>query len=157
MGYKYYYLLSLDNTGEIDNKTIETLWENKFVEVYNKFKDMPQFPLLGIDHRSSSGGCGTGPIDQQIKAFKMFTSQFPQFTFGLWLFYFDNTRLISYKIKDKCILEKNEYNSESIFVGASKLYVEMDMISTNISNNITGLLNPQYIEKTGYEVTYGEL
>ena len=68
-------------------------------------------PELGTKERGWSGG----PDEEMLDGFKIFTRQFPDYTFGFHFFYFDAEALIINYIKDGQIIRTDEQKMKNIF------------------------------------------
>ena len=75
--------------------------------------------------------------DFPLSKILLFTSQFPQITFVVFFFYYDNMNLIVYRIQGHNILNKWYYQTESLPFGKINLTLYMNEINT--SNDISDL------------------
>lgn len=163
MGYKAYILVSLVDIPEhLKLLKYEDLWKvltkdyfPKFKIVYDELKTLSL--LTGPETYISSGGASKilNVFDEEIT---LFTSKFPEFTFGVYFFYYDLLCLKYWTVKNDKIL--NTYNYDIIdldyFSGLTQIgirfNIKMRLDDIEISNNITQYINDKY--KNPYDVNF---
>lgn len=122
MGYSYWFAISLLSLPNNQITKYEILKPEKFTEffiaeygphfrnVYNTLqKEDSWMPEFGNSSWSGSKGYSVAAQTKTNEKFeqniKKFTTAFPEFTFGIYLFYWDNTEFIFWKIQNNHILE----------------------------------------------------
>jgi hypothetical protein len=126
----------------------------QFRKVYEKILNtsLPGFPTFGEVGHSSSYWFGCGG-EECIKLFKeaivLFTSQFPEYTFGIYLSYFDYESVHYWEIHNTEIIEKlNILNVNTLKTeypeAKMELNIVMNMYMLKPKNCITYNLNPNF-------------
>lgn len=167
MGYKAYILLSLV---DIPNylKTLEYYDMLKILkeEYFPKFKDTINelssnryelYSLIGPVTYIGSGGAGE-IIYNFNKEIVLFTTKYPDFTFGVYFFYHDLLELNYWSVKNNeiientnfSVVENNSFGKQFKHIG---LYFNIAMHTdiVEIPNNITEFINSEY--ENPYDVT----
>lgn len=127
---------------EHPDETIEDIEKNRarLIGVYNTLRERDWFPNFGDFDSSNSGGYGTGPGDNFQDEIILFTSNFPEYTFLVYCFYWDNTDLEVFRINNNEIQLIYQTSFEVIKVSSlSNFSVHMTPDNVYISNDITEL------------------
>lgn len=137
MGYGYKFHIALEDLDSIPNfeQTVLPYLKAHYLSLTKR----EWFPKFGEADTSGARGYGTGEKQPLLYELVLFTSQFPQLTFTIFLFYWDCTNLTTYQVKGDKLLNKWIFNTESLPFGKSKLTICMDNI--DIDNDITKMLN----------------
>ena len=166
MGYAYYFLISLvdipDSLKKLNIDQLDEVLDNKyrklFKQTYDQCKNIDWFPNFGEDDSSSAGGYGTGINENFYKVIGYLTQNHPEFTFGIYLFYWDRTIVEYIEIKNNQVLKYIEgprFDTDPLKypqIGLT-LNIRMNSDMTNVKNNITEYFNPKYINpfETAFE------
>ena len=165
MGYGYYFLITLEDAAGIKVEELEKTWYPQFKQVYNSYFEMKGgylftkeghdwFPSVKEVGHTGSGGHGTGLHKDTLPQFSLFTRQFPQFTFGLHLFWWDFDHLTTSFIKGDQLISQSEMNTETLKVGSGTLSITMTPEVIALSNDITGIFGSKY-RNADDDVHYG--
>lgn len=130
MGYTYCFYISVDNPESFE------VYKADAIRIHNQLKIRDWFPIFGKTDHSGSGGYGTGPKNSLLPEFASFTSVFPNFTFKLWMTYWDNTNLYVVEVKDTTLLSENTKDFESVEL-LPGLTTSISLDNLEIKNDIT--------------------
>ena len=165
MGYGYYFLITLEDAAGVKVEELEKVWYPQFKQVYNSYFEKKGeywftknghewFPSVKEVEISGAGGYGTGLHKETLPQFSLFTRQFPQFTFGLYLFYWDYNNLTTSFIKGDQLISQSEMNTEALKVGTGIMSIDMKPEVITLSNDITGIFGSKYRDAED-DVHYG--
>jgi hypothetical protein len=135
MGYSYCIRIALNT--DVDIQEGDDLW-NQLEYIYRDLlsKSDGWFPEFGIEGSSSSGGYGTGPNDHFRDEVVKFTSQFPEYMFFVYFFYFDMQCLDVFEIMDYNVNNVQSIDMESgIDVPGGKVFATFQSTMT-VDNEI---------------------
>lgn len=138
MGYSYHFRIAIES--EFPDKTIEDIEKNKalILKEYNILKKRDWFPKFGEPDSSGSKGYGTGPGDNFKNEIILFTSKFPEYTFLIYCFYWDNLDLEVFKINNRKIDSIYHTSLETVKVSElSNFSIYMTPNNVEIDNDIT--------------------
>jgi hypothetical protein len=152
MGYDYYFLIGLAdlpkdlksmNSEDLDKELEQNVYPN-FMEVYKTLSYHDWFPKFGELESSGSLGYGCGPNDHLLPELKMFTTCFPEFTFHVYLFYWDCSMIYCVSIKDSNVIDAKYFDRETVVLEPFRISSKFNIIDTDIPNNITHYFNTEY-------------
>ncbi len=134
MGYDYCFYLSVNDPDEFG------LHKNRAIRVYNRLKLRNWFPVFGLCGHGGSFSYGTGPTDKLFSEFAMFTTEFPNFIFKLWMTYWDNTNLYVSEVKGNSLLSTFNKDYESVELTPTqglRILIRLSSDNMEIENDIT--------------------
>ena len=113
MGYSYLFMISLvqvpDNLKSLSGQqfiyVLENTYKPLFKQIYDKYKFLPWFPDFGVTDSSGAKGYGTGLKNKFYEVIGHITQNFPDFTFGIYLFHWDFKNITYLTIKNTQILQ----------------------------------------------------
>jgi hypothetical protein len=147
MGYNYYFLVTVEDTGSLGQETIEEkyfpVWRDDWKRLEAE-EEEGWWPSVKETGHTSSGGYGTGDGGRVSGLFRQFTSLHPEITFGLYLIYSDYTNLTCWVVKGNEVLSKHVLDTETIKIGPNSASIHMEPDSFNISNDITYIFGSDY-------------
>lgn len=132
MGYSYSFRLTVDEPEQFEQ------FRAQAVALHNALKTRTWFPAFGTVSSSSSQGYGTGPNDELLPEFLLFTTAFPLFTFKLWMTYWDHMQLYMVELRDDVIVSTAEadYDLVDLMPGA-QISISLDPDNLQLENEIT--------------------
>lgn len=130
MGYDYCFFLSVD-----DIKGFEA-YKQTALDEFELLKLKDWFPVFGDGGSSGPTGYGCGSQDNLIPEFRNFTMCFPDFTFKLWLSYYDHSHLYMVEVKDDEILSTLDIDDRLVEVMPG-VKASVNFNTLEITNDIT--------------------
>ena len=74
----------------------------------------------------------------------MFTSKFPDFTFGLHYFFWDNSMKQTYFVKGETVVGEDFVNHETHPMKHGCMFIHMNPDSVSLDNDITYIFGSEY-------------
>lgn len=98
------------------------------------------FPHFGEDY----GGYGYLEHKHVQEGIKLFTTQFPEFTFRIWLF-MDDGGMSFYEMTGDKATEATDFSFNGIDVDGMSVSIDPTLKTAFVEGNITGELNSKYV------------
>lgn len=164
MGEDYWFAISIVNISselklkynEMGDEKFTSFMEKEYFPLFkqayeNLLKIYNWFPVFGEIESSGSKGYGCGSQTEKDGEFEksilQFTKQFPEFTFGIYLFYYDLVNVIYWTIQNDTITNKIDKRTSPITTDIElKIYIRYSMNNVCINNNILDAFNTKYSE-----------
>lgn|SRR3989338_10132313 len=130
MGYSYRFRLTVD-----DPKAFKQ-HKQAAIALHTRLKSRTWFPAFGSS--GHGGGYGCGENEHLRPELTLFTSAFPDFTFKLWMSYWDNTNLRIIEIRNNMIISEHhvDYEVIKIFPGC-EVTIELTPDSMYLEHEIS--------------------
>lgn len=97
------------------------------------------FPYFGEDY----GGYAYLEHEEVQESLKLFTTQFPEFTFRIWIF-LDTGDMSYYEMTGDKTTKATEFSFNGIDVDGMSVYITPTLDTARVVNNITSELNSEY-------------
>lgn len=166
MGEKYWFAISLIDIPkelkikykEMGDEDFTLFMEREYYTLFKKIylellKTHEWFPIFGKIESSGSKGYGYGSQTEKDGEFDKciieFTKQFPEFTFGIYLFYFDLSELIYWNIKNDIINKSSESHDPIKTNIGLTINIRYSKGNISINNNIIDAF-----EKYDYDIDF---
>lgn len=134
----YFFLLSLVKCPTTD-------MEGYAMEIGDRYRQLNTSLKFGEKLKTTTRGYGYGEQEDLIPRLQYFCNLFPNTVFAIYHFYWNCQTLTTYTIIEKRVYI-DKLSLENLKVGNYNISTSYSLEDTQISNNITSFLNPNYIQ-----------